>query len=35
LDAVRDIAHRPCNAAVLRDEIEQLQVVNVHDRNRR
>src|SRR5206468_10486186 len=35
LDTIRDVAHRGCDSAVFRDEIEQLQVMNVHDRKRR
>jgi len=35
LDAVRDVTHRGCDPAVLRDEVKQLKVMNVHDRKGR
>jgi hypothetical protein len=35
LDAVWNVAHRGCDPAVFHDEIEQLEVMNVHDRRRR
>ena len=34
LNPVGNVAHRGCDAAVFSDEIEQLKVMNVHDRKR-
>ena len=35
LNAVGNIAHRCCDAAMFCDEVEQLQMMNVHDRKGR